>query len=709
MPLQKIQFKSGVNRENTRYTTEGGWYECDKIRFRQGTPEKIGGWAKISSSSFLGICRSLWNWVTLGAQNLIGVGTNLKFYISNGGDYFDVTPLRVTRTLGANPFTTNTATNTGTTTTVTVSDSVGGYLNNDFVTLTNVTAVAGLTIDGEYQITALGTNATSYTITVTGTASSSTSGGGSGVIAQYQVNTGPAIASPLSGWGASTWGLGAWGVGVTSSDTLRLWSQINFGQDLIFGPRGGQFYYWYANIGYIKSSVSITIASPAVATSTVVINEGDVISFTTTGELPTGLAVGTLYYAKNVSGTTFNLSATFGGAAIVTSGTQSGSHSISQRSVPLTALPNSSSCPVIQNGLTVSDVSRYVFAFGCNDVGSTSLDPMLIRWSNKGDPANWQITNAVDASGNRVSDAGSIRLSHGSQIIANMQVRQEILVWTDSSLYSLQFLGAPFIWGSQLLADSLSIASSNAAALASGVAYWMGVDKFYVYDGSVKTLSCDLRRYIFEDINLSQFDQIFASTNEQFNEVWWFYCSSGSTLINRYVVYNYLENCWYYGTMGRTAWLDSGLRNYPIAATYSNNLVDHEYGLNDGELVADSPINAYIQSAQFDLGDGHNFAFIWRMLPDLTFSGSTTSSPSLTMSLYTLKNSGSGYNNPASVGGSNSAQITGTAIVPVDQYTGQVYTRVRGRQMALKVESNQLDMTWQLGSPRIDIRPDGKR
>jgi hypothetical protein len=709
MPLQKIQFKPGVNRENTRYTTEGGWYECDKIRFRQGSPEKIGGWAKVSSYFFLGVCRSLWNWVTLAAQNLLGVGTNLKFYISNGGNYFDITPLRVTRTLGSNPFTTNTATNTGTTTTVTVSDAAGGYLNNDFVTFTNATTVAGLTISGEYQISLLGSNAASYTITVIGTASSNTSGGGSGVIAQYQVNTGPAITTPLSGWGAATWGSGPWGIGEPAIDPLRLWSQINFGQDLIFGPKRGQFYYWYANIGYIKSAATITIASPAVVTSTVLLNAGDVISFTSTGALPTGLAVGTLYYAKNVSGNTFNLSLTFGGAAINTSGTQSGAHSISQRGVPLTSLPNSSSCPIIQNGMTVSDVSRYVFAFGCNDVGSTILDPMLIRWSNKGDPANWQITNAVDASGNRISDAGSIRLSHGSQIVTNMQVRQEILVWTDSSLYSLQFLGAPFIWGSQLLADSLSIAGPNAATFASGVAYWMGVDKFYVYDGSVKTLSCDLRRYIFDDINLAQFDQIFASTNEQFNEIWWFYCSSGSNLIDRYVVYNYLENCWYYGTMGRTAWLDSSLRNYPVAATYSNNLVDHEIGLNDGELVEDAPINAYIQSAQFDIGDGHNFAFIWRMLPDLTFRGSTASSPSVTMSLFMLKNSGSGYTNPASVGGSNTAQVTGTAVIPVDQYTGQVYTRVRGRQMSLKVESDQLDTTWQMGATRIDIRPDGRR
>jgi hypothetical protein len=640
---------------------------------------------------------------------LIGVGTNLKFYISNGGQYYDVTPLRVTRTLSANPFTTDTATNTGTTTTVTVADSADGFLNNDFVTFTGATTVAGLTISGEYQITALGGVATTYTITVTGTASSSTSGGGAAVVAQYQVNTGPAVAAPLTGWGASTWGSGAWGIGTTSTDALRLWGQINFGQDLIFGPRGGQFYYWYANIGLFASTTTMTIATPAVVTSSVTVNDGDVIAFTTTGALPTGLAVGTLYYALNSTGTTFNVSATFGGAAINTTGTQSGVHSISQRGVPLTALPNSSYCPTVQTGMTVSDVSRYVFAFGCNNVGETTLDPMLVRWSSAGDPANWEITNAVTAAGTRVSDAGSLRLSHGSKIVSNMQVRQEIVVWTDSSMYSLQYLGAPYVWGSQLLGDNISIASPNAAALASGVALWMGVDKFYMYDGSVKTLRCDLRQFIFSDINQLQYDQIFASTNEAFNEVWWFYCSANSNAIDKYVVYNYLEDVWYYGTMGRTAWLDSGLRDYPIAATYSNNLVDQENGLNDNETGTITAIESYIVSSQFDIGDGHNFAFIWRMLPDLTFRGSTTSSPVATMSLYGLKNSGSGYNVPGSVGGSNSANITGTAMIPVEEFTGQVYTRVRGRQMAMKIESNQLDMTWQMGAPRIDIRPDGRR
>jgi hypothetical protein len=408
-----------------------------------------------------------------------------------------------------------------------------------------------------------------------------------------------------------------------------------------------------------------------------------------------------VYYIANSAGTTANLTATYGGALITTSGTQSGTHSISIRGVPLSSLAGASDVPLSQNFMTISDASRFVLAFGTNPIGSTEMDPMLVRWSDQEDAANWTPS--------ATTQAGDIRLSHGSQIVTAMQVRQEIVVWTDSSLYSLQYLGPPYVWGSQLLGDNISIAGPNATALASGVSFWMGRDKFYMYDGSVKTLRCDLRQFIFEDINKAQFDQVYASTNEGFNEVWWFYCSANSMVADRYVTYNYLEDVWCYGTMGRTAWLDSGLRDYPIAATYNNNIVNHETGLNDGETGTDLPIYAYILSSEFDIGDGHNFAFIWRMLPDLTFRGSTTESPVATMSLFGLKNSGSGYNNPESVGGSNNANITGTAMIPVEKFTGQVYTRVRGRQLAMKIESNQLDMTWQMGAPRLDIRPDGRR
>jgi hypothetical protein len=332
---------------------------------------------------------------------------------------------------------------------------------------------------------------------------------------------------------------------------------------------------------------------------------------------------------------------------------------------------------------------------------------MLIRWSDQESYLEWApaITN----------QAGSVRLSHGSRIITALQSRQEIVVWTDSTLYSLQYLGPPYVWGTQLLADNVSIAGPNAAALASGITYWMGVDKFYKYDGRVQTLSCDLRQFIFNDINLQQADQIFASTNEGFNEVWWFYCSENSFTVDRYVIYNYLENVWYYGTMARTAWLDSGLRNYPMAATYSYNIVNHESGVDDNVSGTPTAIESSITTSQFDIGDGNNLAFVWRMLPDLTFRGSTDgTTPSLTMQLLPLQNSGSGYNNPKSVGGTSSTAsqaVTATQTYPIDldTFTGQVNIRVRGRQMSMRISCNTLGTQWQLGSPRIDSRQDGRR
>ena len=702
MPLKKLILKTGVNRENSRYTSENGWYDCDKIRFRQGMPEKIGGWVRISSNYFLGACRSLWNWVTLGALNLIGVGTNLKFYIQAGGAYNDITPWRLVKTLGANPFSVVSGS-----TTVTVTDSAGGYYAGDFVTFANSSAVGGLDLNAEYQIQTVPTS-TTYTITAASAASSTTTGGGSTVKVYYQINVGSAITVPLSGWGAGPWGFGTWGFGGGATNPLRLWSQNNFGEDLVFGYTGGPMYYWNATIGVKPTVMTVTIASPAVVTLQVALSNNDAVWFQTTGALPTGLTPGTVYYVINASGVTCNLSATSGGSAINTTGTQSGVHSLSSRGIPLTSLAGASDTPIIQNLLLVSDTSRFIFAFGANDYASTTQDPMLVRWSDQESLTQW--TPAA------TNQAGSLRLSHGSEIVSAAQSRQEVLIWTDSSLYSMQYVGPPVVWGSQLVGDNISIAGQNAVAYANGAAYWMGVDKFYKYDGRTQTLNCDLRQFVFSDINLTQKGQVYASTNEGYNEVWWFYCSAASDVIDRYVCYNYLENdgagCWYYGNMTRTAWLDSGLRDYPIAATYNGtqgNLVDHEYGNDDGTTGTLVPIESYITSAEFDIDDGHNFAFIWRVLPDMNFTGSTAASPQATMYLLPMQNAGSGYNNPASVGGISSAPITRTAVLPIEAFTGQINTRVRGRQLAMKIESTALGVQWQLGSPRLDIRPDGRR
>jgi hypothetical protein len=707
MPLKKITLKPGVNRENTRYTNENGWYESDKIRFRQGTPEKIGGWQRISANTFVGICRSLWNWVTLAGQNLMGVGTTSKMYIENGGAYYDITPIRAEHTL-TNPFATSTATNSGGYTTVTVTDASDGFTDGAYVTFYGGTAVGGVTVLGEYVLTLL--TGSTYTISVSGTASSSTTGGGT-VYAVYQINPGGATYVPSVGWGAGAWGGGYWGIGTTTPaavEPIRIWNQTNWGQNLLYGVGGGPLYYWDANIGYSGTTVTMTIATPCVVSCTLGLADLTPISFSTTGALPTGLLPGVTYYVRYVSSTSFNLSATPTGALINTSGSQSGVQTISPRGVLVSTLPGADAyVPLYQNVFTVSDASRFVLVFGTNDYNSTVLDPMLIRWSDQESLTTWYpaITN----------QAGSVRLSHGSEIVAVLQSRQEILVWTDSTIYSLQYLGPPYVWGNQLLADNVSLISQNAPVLASGVTYWMGVDKFYKYDGRVQTLNCDLRQYVYSDINLTQSVQVFGGTNEGFNEAWWFYCSAESTVIDKYVIYNYIENAWYYGTMGRTAWLDTGLRNYPVAATYSYNLVNHEYGVDDNTTGTPAAIAASITSAQFDLDDGDKFAFVWRMLPDLTFRGSTDgTTPALTMQLLPLQNSGSGYNDPKSVGGTStdaSQAVTATQTYPIDldTYNGQVYIRIRGRQMSMRITSNQIGTQWQLGSPRIDIRADGRR
>ena len=643
MALKKILFRPGVNRENTRYASEslgsvntgtqsvGGWYECNNVRFRAGTPEKIGGWVRISAQFFQGVCRSLWNWVTLSGANLLGVGTNLKFYIESGGTYNDITPIRASGTINNNPFALTAST------TVTVTDTAHGAVTGDFVTFSGATAigstgtnVTAAVLNKEFQIAVVDANTYTIVISVTpnATAIAGSPGGGASVVAAYQINVGPEYAVPAVGWGAGAWGAGLFGTGGTSTTTLRLWSQSNFGEDLVFAPRGGKLYYWKASTGLNARGVLVSSLSGA-----------------------------------------------------------------------------DSYVPYVVNFVYVSDTSRFVFAFGTNDPGAVdpyALDPMLIRWSDQESVTTW--TPAA------TNQAGSIRLSHGSEIVTAVQTRQEIVVFTDSSLYSLQYLGPPAVWSSQLLGDNISILGPNAAIVASGKVYFMGVDKFYVYDGRLNTLRCDLRQYIYSDINLTQSAQVYAGTSEGFNEAWWFYCSAGSNTVDKYVVYNYLEDVWYYGTMARTAWLDSGLRDYPVAATYVGNLVNHELGVDDNTTATTAAISSYISSSEFDIDDGHNFGFAYRILPDLTFRGSEGSNtPQVTMTLIPLQNSGSGYNNPLSEGGVNYANIQRIVTAPVEEFTGQVFVRVRGRQMVFRVENNLIGTQWQLGAPRIDMKQDGRR
>jgi hypothetical protein len=623
MPLIKLLPKPGVNRENTRYTNEGGYYESDKIRFRQGTPETIGGWIQLSTNRFLGVCRSLWSWVTLAGSKVMGVGTHLKYYIELGGQYYDITPIRYVSTAGDVTFAATTGSSI-----VTVTDTAHGAVIGDFVTFEDAASLGGnitdVVLNKEYQIVSV-TGVNTYTITVGVVANSSDTGDG-GVLAfgQYQVHVGPEIQVPLTGWGAGQWGVNTWGIGGTSEVALRLWSESNYGEDLVFGPRGGGIYYWDASAG------------------------------------------------------------------------------VGQRGVALDTLPGASDVPLVQNMIFVSDVSRFVLTLGCNDLGETDIDPLLIRWSDQENLAQW--TPAA------TNQAGGLRLSQGSAIISAVQSRQEIVVFTDVAVYSFQYLGPPFVWGAQLLAEGVSVMGPNATAIAAGVTFWMGVDKFYAYDGNVRTLECDLKQYVFSDINLEQRYQVFSGVNEGFNEVWWFYCSANSTRINKYVVYNYAENVWYYGTMARTAWVDADVRSNPIAATYTYNLVSHETGVDDVETGTPLPLNAFIETSEFDMEDGDSFLFVRRILPDLTFRGATSGSgPQALLTLKSLNNSGSGFRNPASVGGDASATISRTATAPIEEFTGQVFIRARGRQFVLRLESNKVGTAWQMGGMRVDVKPDGGR
>lgn len=641
MPLKAVRIRPGVFRENTRYASEDrGWYFCEKVRFRSGQPEKIGGWQQLLPNQFLGICRSLWPWT-----QYVGVGTNLKYYIQYGA-YYDITPLRATSTINNNPFALTASL------TCTVTDTAHGCFTGDFVTFsgavdiggagTNITAAV---LNQEYQVTVVDVN--SYTIQLpeipNAIALAAGSGGGAAVVAAYQVNVGSTIQYPPAsgtGWGSGGWGSGVWGGSSTPFTPLNIgiWTAYNFGNDLLINPKGGGIYYWTA----------------------------------------TTIGTGT-------------------------------------RAVNISTLTGASDTPSKANFIVVSDASRFVLAFGTTDYSSTDLDPMLIRWSDQETAANW--TPAA------TTQAGSLRLSHGSAIEAVAQVRQEILVWTDTSLYSLQYLGPPIVWGSQILADNVSIVSDRAWATAAGVTYWMGYEKFYAFDGRVQTLNCDLRQYIFNDFNYGQPLQVFASTVEQFSEVWWFYCSAGSTTIDRYVVYNYAEKIWYYGTMARTAWVDASVvQDVPMAADYNNRLLVHETGCDDGSTSTPVGFEAYITSSEFDIDDGHNFGFVWRVLPDITFTGSTTelpAQPSVELSLLTLQNSGSGYTrgvdpvatdaSDMSVAGSNAFPVARVATTTVERFTEQVNIRIRARQMAIKVASDGKGVQWQLGVPRIDIRSDGRK
>jgi hypothetical protein len=620
--LQKIVFKPGVNRDQTNYAGEGGFYECDKIRFRSSFPQKIGGWLKSSQTAILGVCRQMFGFITTASDNLLAMGTNIKVYLETGGNYIDITPTRAVYTNATSPSTGNCFDTTNGSTTVNVNITGHGAVTGDYVTFTGAAAVGGVPaaqLNTNHYITRVDAN--NFTITVTTAATSTVSnGGGTGITAYFDISPGPAISIFGYGWGAGAWGSGAWGSGsVVPVVTLqRDWWFDQFDNDLVMNIREGTIYYWTYN-------AAITGRATPLETTTI-----------------DGLA---------------------------------------PSDVPNKAMQ-----------VLVSQNDKHLLAFGCQPYagGPTDYDPLLIRWASQDEPNQWtpQVTNS----------AGFLRVSRGSQIVRAIATRQEILVFTEATLSSLQFLGTADVFGIQELADNISIMSPRCVITVNNTAYWMGKDKFYAYSGRVETLPTTLRNHVFQNLNFDQADQIVCGTNEGWNEVWWFYPTANSQTNNAYVIYNYLERIWYYGNIERTAWLDNALREYPQAVG-GQYLYDHEKGVND-DLVA---MNSFIQSNDFDISDGENFTLVKRIIPDVDFSGSTAASPQVLMTFRPRNFPGSNYMTEPE------EAVTRTATVPVEQYTEQVFIRARARQMGFKISSVDLGVQWQLGAPRLDGRPDGKR
>jgi hypothetical protein len=701
MPLQKLQFRPGLNREGTDYSNEGGWYDGDKIRFRSGFPEKIGGWTQVSNSQFSGVCRSLWIWLDgdAGAGNTyIGVGTSTKYYIYFGGVYNDITPIVQTDTL-TDPFSTNYG---GNAYKVLVTDATYNPGVGDYVFFSGGSSVGGVTITGDYKVTSV-VSSTTYTITITSPATSATGGGT--VTAAYEYPSGLDVYSIGTGWGSGPWSRGTWGSSYSSGigQQLRLWSNDNYGADLVIAPRGGAVFYWQDSGGvgtraqYLKNLAnSTTLLTDATtfssSTNSITVTSANApyvypYSYITGAGIPAGTYVTAI---NNVTGVaTINNTTTSG---------NSGNYSYSY---------SGAFVPTQTYQVITSAIQEFVIAFGSNSYvpgnPNSTFNPLLVRWSDQANAYQWipQVTN----------QSGEFTLTNGSYIMGARATRQEILVWTDSAIYSMQYIGAPYVWGFQILMDNISVMSPNSMITINNVTYWMGKDRFYMYSGRVEVLPCALRQYIFDDINTDQAYQVFAGANEAFNEVWWYYVSKSSagTAVDKYIIYNYLDRVWYYGSLGRTAWMQTGTQPYPIAADYNGRLLYHENGCDDLSTSATLPIDAYVQSSDFDIGDGHNFGFVWRILPDVNFNGSTTNQPSVTMTVKPRENSGTAYGQADNPQVQSAQNYTTIPEYTVQQFTGQVYTRLRGRQMAFRIESTGVGVAWQLGSPRIDIRPDGRR
>ena len=631
MPLTKLAYRPGINKESTSYANEGSWYDCDKVRFRLGFPEKIGGWIRLSATTFLGSARDLHSFVALDGTGYIGVGTHLKYYIVEGGAYNDITPIRLITSAGDVTFSATDGSSL-----ITVDDTDHGAIENDFVTFSGAVSLGGTitapVLNQEYQIVTV-LSANSYTIeakditgaTVTANASD-TGDGGASVVGAYQINTGLDTTVAGTGWGAGTWSRGTWGSGTSLlavGATLRLWSADNFGEDLIINARDGGIYYW----------------------------------------------------DKSTSSAPFVRAVTLDSLAGADAGT-----------------------PTIAKQVLVSDNDRHVIVFGCDPVNNIGTqDPLLIRFSDQENITTWTPT--------ATNTAGDLRIGSGTRIVCAVETRQQILVFTDVSLHAMQYLGPPFTFGISQLSENTTIMGPMVAKAVDDLVFWMGIEEFYVYTGQVQKLPCTVRSYVFDDFNLTQAEKVFASLNSSFSEVTWFYPSASSDNIDRYVTYNYSEQVWTIGSLARTAWIDRGINAFPIAAGLDGYLYEHEVGNDDGSTMPVSPISAYIEASPIDIQDGDSYAFVRRLIPDMTFAGTDSGAGDVSVDMILKAQNFPGSN----FSYSNSSSVTRSATVPVEQYTDQAHVRLRGRSIALRVESDTVGVRWRVGMPRIDIRPDGRR
>lgn len=620
MALTKLVFRPGINRETTAYANEGGWWDCNLVRFRAGKPESIGGWTKYTKAAMQGTGRSLLTWTALDGTIYTGLGTNLKYYLIRGGGLNDITPIRETTAAGAVTFA---ATNGSAV--LTVSDTGNGVYLNDFVTFSGAVSLGGnvtaAVLNKEHQVTRV-VNANTYEITVSVAANASDVGnGGAAVIGAYQINTGLDTSVYGTGWGTGVWSRGTWGSGSTttvSGAQLRIWSQDNFGEDLVMNIHDGGIFYWAASGG------------------------------------------------------------------------------LAARAVALEDLAGAQAAPTIAKCVIVSERDRHVIVFGCDPESTPGVqDPLTIRFSDQENAAEWRALPTTTA--------GELRLGSGSEIVGAIQTKQQIVVFTDTSVHAMQYIGDPYTFGVQEVSSAVSIASPNAMVAVGDSVYWMGRNEFYSYDGAVMQIPCDVKEYVFSGMNVSQQLKVYAGHSSSFSEVWWFYPSTNSTENDSYVVYNYEQRIWYYGSVPRTAWQDRNVLGYPLAVSPDGYVYYHENGLDDGSVNPPAALVPHIESSVIDMGDGDQFMFATRIIPDLTFRNSTNVAPTATLTLKARNFPGGAYF------ASDIDPVTKTSTLPVEQFTNELFVRLRGRSMSLRIESNQTGTTWRLGDPRVDLRTDGRK